>query len=151
MFWQLDSLIEHMFDLTDEEQVTYCTCRTLLFEGSVETLDLLLGELGLPRHLLHIVWLVSGRLQKLEQSLVIPATAERLLVEHHVVDPLHEVDRPPLAPDHDEVPLDHVVTLLLRLDCVLGNHHSVSEGFIIRSESGITQSMSRVVILPGNL
>ena len=89
----------------------YYTCWTLLFEGSVEALDLLLGELGLPRHLLHVVRLVAGRLQKLEQSLVILAMAELLLVKHDVVDPLHEVDRPPLAPDHDKLPLDHVVAL----------------------------------------
>lgn len=107
------------------------TCRTLLFERSVEALDLLLGELGLPRHLLHVVRLVSSRLQQLEQPLVIPAMAEWLLVEHHVVDPLDEVDWPPLVPDHYELALDHVVALLLHLYRVTGDHHSVDKGIII--------------------
>ena len=113
------------------KEIRIITCWTLLFEGSVEALDLLLGELGLSRHLLHVVRLVPSGLQQLQQPFVIPAIVERLLVEHHVVDPLHEGDWPPLAPHHHQLPLDHVVALLLGLHSVLGDHHGLSEGEIV--------------------
>ena len=111
----------------EKKQTLIITCWTLLLECSVEALDLLLGERGLPRHLLHVVRLVPSRLQQLQQPLVIPASVERLLVEHHVVDPLHEGDWPPLAPHHHELPLDHVVALLIGLHGVLGDYHSLSK------------------------